>query len=429
MTSPLPENAKNVIRPFQYRDLEAIEQLTNSVAVSDSNSCSVGFKKQLPQVRRWYGLLKLLSWFPNPWQYAFGVYVAQQLQQIQGLIKISPFNNTRSTWQVEQVIVDADTCGHGKLLTTAEIGSRLLRHCFETIWEARTWVLEVNIHDTMRMALYRQNGFCRLAQMTYWQLEPSTLQKLASRQPNLPNLLPVSNADAQLLYQLDKDSMPPPVFQVFARQIQDFKTGLLSGLLEQVQQWLNKTEVVSGYVFEPQRKAAIGYFKLKLYREGDQAHQAQMTVHPAYTCLYPELISQMARVAQEFPDRPIQLTSADYQSEGEDYLEQLGAKRLEHNLLMYRSVWHKVRESKPVSFELSEVLKGLQPVRTPIPSRIVLSPSPSTAMKPHTPQADRSTISNSSLNKFSQKPNSLPTDTKLPLESPESPKCRKKYQH
>ncbi|NEP03155.1 MAG: GNAT family N-acetyltransferase [Symploca sp. SIO2E9] len=429
MTSPLPENSKNVIRPFQYRDLEAIQQLVNSATAANGNSCAINFKNQLRQVRHWYGLLKFLSWFPNPWQYAFGVYVAQQLQQIQGLIKVSPFNNTRSTWQVEQVIVDADTCDHEKPLTKTEIGSRLLRHCFETIWEARTWVLEVNIHDQTRMALYRQNGFCRLAQMTYWELEPSTIQKLASRQPNLPNLLPVSNADAQLLYQLDKDSMPPPVFQVFARQIQDFKTGLFSGLLEQVQQWLNKTEVVSGYVFEPQRKAAIGYFKLQLHREGTQAHQAQMTVHPAYTCLYPELISQMARVAQEFPERPLQLASADYQSEGEDYLEQLGAQRLEHNLLMYRSVWHKVRESKPVSFELSEVLKGLQPVRTPIPSRIVLSPSPLTSMKSHNAPADRSTTSTSSLKKLSQKPNSLSTDTKLPAESPEIPKCRKKYQH
>lgn len=416
MTSPLPENDKNVIRPFQYRDLEAIEQLTNSAA--DRVNCAVGLKSQLPQVRRWYGLLKFLSWFPNPWQHAFGVYVAQQLQQIQGIIKITPFNNTRSTWQVEQVIVDADACGHGNLLTTAEIGSRLLRHCFETIWEARTWVLEVNIHDTTRMALYRQNGFCRLAQMTSWEIEPSTLEKLASRQPNLPNLLPVSNADAQLLYQLDKDSMPPPVSQVFARQIQDFKTGLLNGLFEQVGQWLNKTEVVSGYVFEPQRKAAIGYFKLRLHREGNQAHQAQMTVHPAYTCLYPELISQMARVVQEFPERPLQLTSADYQSEGEDYLEQLGAQRLEHSLLMYRSVWHKVRESKPVSFELSEVLKGLQPVRTPIPSRMVLSPSTSTSMNSQTPQIDKSAISASSLKKLSQKPGSQPTDASMPAESP-----------
>ncbi len=66
----------------------------------------------------------------------------------------------------------------------------------------------------------------------------------------------------------------------------------------------------------------------------------------------------------------LQLASADYQPEGEEYLEQIGANRIEHTLVMSRSVWHKVRESKFVSLEgiqLPEMLQGLQPVRKPIP--------------------------------------------------------------
>jgi hypothetical protein len=47
-------------------------------------------------------------------------------------------------------------------------------------------------------------------------------------------------------------------------------------------------------------------------------------------------------------------------------------------------VWHKLRESKPVSLELqlSEVLQGLQGTRKPIPSRmswLKKPPSPSTS--------------------------------------------------
>jgi len=45
--------------------------------------------------------------------------------------------------------------------------------------------------------------------------DPSLLQELATGEPDLPNLLPVSNADAQLLYQLDTAAMPPLVRQVF----------------------------------------------------------------------------------------------------------------------------------------------------------------------------------------------------------------------
>jgi hypothetical protein len=81
----------------------------------------------------------------------------------------------------------------------------------------------------------------------------------------------------------------------------------------------------------------------------------------------------MARIVQALPAQSLQLASADYQPEREEYLEQLGAERIDHTLLMSRSVWHKLREAKPVSLEglqLSEVLQGLQRSRTPIPSRM-----------------------------------------------------------
>jgi hypothetical protein len=414
MTSPLSENAKNVIRPIQYRDLEAIESLATGATDADSNSCSVGFIEQLQQVRRWYGLLKFLSWFPNPYQYLFCVYVAEAVQQIRGVIKISPFNRTRSTWRVEQVLVDAAAKRVENTPATGEIGSGLLRHCFETIWEARTWLLEVNIHHKTTLALYRQNGFQPLAQMTYWEIAPQLLEKLAAHEPDLPNLLPVSNADAQLLYQLDTASMPPQVRSVFDRHIQDFKRGFLSGLLSNVQQWFSHTEVVSGYVFEPQRKAAIGYFQLRLCRKGNQAHEAQLTVHPAYTFLYPELLSQMARVVQALPSQSLHMASADYQPEREEYLEKLGAERIDHTLLMSRSVWHKLREAKPVSLEglqLSEVLKGLQPARTPIPSRISWLPSLS-----NKPRALKTDVSLSA----STPPSALPKDATPQAESQET---------
>jgi hypothetical protein len=178
--------------------------------------------------------------------------------------------------------------------------------------------------------------------------------------------------------------MPPLVRQVFDRHIHDFKTSLFEALLEGVKQWLHRNEAVSGYVFEPQRKAAIGYFQIQLCRDGSQEHVAQLTVHPAYTWLYPELLSQMARIAQDFPTQTLRLCSADYQPEREEYLERIGATRIEHTLMMSRSVWHKLREAKPVSLEglqLSDVLQGLQPARKPVPGRMSM-PNLWSAQKP-----------------------------------------------
>ncbi|MEA5503754.1 GNAT family N-acetyltransferase [Halotia wernerae UHCC 0503] len=363
MTSLLPRNLSVVIRPVQYRDLDGIERITQE-SCTDSAPKWAGFDiRQMQGLRRWYGLLKFLSWFPNPLQYRFCAYVAEQGRMLLGMIQVSPFNRTRSTWRVDQVILERGTDKQG-------IGSQLLRHCFESILEARTWLLEVNVNDKEALALYRQNGFQRLAEMTYWEIEPELLTELAQAEPDLPNLLPVSNADAQLLYQLDTASMPPLVRQVFDRNTRDFKTSLFSALTDAVKQWITKIEVVSGYVFEPQRKAAIGYFQVQLDRKGKSPHVATLTVHPAYTWLYPELVSQLARIAQDFPQQGLQLASSDYQAEREEYLERIGAKRIEHTLVMSRSVWHKLRESKFVSLEgiqWTGVLQGLQPARKPIP--------------------------------------------------------------
>ena len=360
-----------VIRPLEYRDLEVIKNLCRETPEAKHshrdvtfNLFPINFLEKLPQIHRWYWLIKLLSLFPNPCRYLLSSYVAELDGQVKGTIQVSPSNRTRSSWRVEKIIIEQGG-------NTRGIGSQLLRYCFEKIWEARTWLLEVNVNDKDTMALYRQNGFQPLAQITYWSITPEQLQELALSQPNLPNLLPVSNADAQLLYQLDTASMPPLVRQVFDRHIQDFKTSFVSSLIEGVRQWLNRTELVSGYVFESQRKAAIGYFQVQLCRDGTQPHIAQLTVHPAYTWLYPELLSQMATLVQDFPNQSLQLASADYQPEREAYLAQIKAKQIEHYLLMSRSVWHKLRESKSVISDLqfSEVLQSLQPARKPVPSR------------------------------------------------------------
>ena len=219
--------------------------------------------------------------------------------------------------------------------------------------------------------------------MTYWRLPSPLIAKLAQQSSDLPNLLPISNADAPLLYQLDCVSMPPLLRQIFDRDVHDFKTGFIEATINKVLQWLGRSEEFKGYIFEPQRKAAIGYFQLKSYPNESNAYQAKLTVNPAYTWLYPELIVQMAQIAYKSATKSsqledltcslpsLELVSADYQPEREEFLNEIGASEIEHTLLMSRSVWHKIRETKRLEgLQLSEVLQGLKPARTPIPSRI-----------------------------------------------------------
>ncbi|MBE9077119.1 GNAT family N-acetyltransferase [Romeria aff. gracilis LEGE 07310] len=385
MSESVSPNEPLTIRPIHYRDLDRLvpTEAPKASAASDPSAApemlfsehaarSLGLAEYLQQVRRWYGPLKALNLFP-PLQHLFSVFVAERQGQPQGMIQVSPFNRNRSTWQVDRVLVNpsASQAQPAELQLSLDVSSQLLRHCFEKIVEAHTWITETNIGDKFGLALYRHNGFQPLAQITYWSIKPEQLLPLAEPEPALPNLLPVSSADAQLLYQLETVSMPPLVRQVFDHQIQDFRSNPVSGLGQRLSHWLQRTEVLSNYVFEPQRKAAIGYFQLRVCRDGSAPHVAKLTVHPAYTWLYPELMAQMARAVQGFPAQALRLASADYQPEREEYLKQIGGVEVEHTLMMSRSVWHKVRESKSVSLEglaLPDVLPGLQPAGKPTPS-------------------------------------------------------------
>jgi ribosomal protein S18 acetylase RimI-like enzyme len=302
MAASVPPTPIVNIRPIQYRDLEDVARLAKEEVAESGNVIDLG--QQLQQFRRWYGLLKCFSWFPNPLRDFFSAYVAEQNNQLRGIIRVSPFNRTRSTWRVDRVLVDQSAQSGSGL---SDLGSQLLRHCFQAIWEARTWLVEVNVNDKSTLALYRQNGFQTLAHLTYWTISGDILQVLSDREPDLPNLLPVSNADASLLYQLDTQSMPSFVRQVYDRHLADFKVSLMAAVGTGFNRWFRHVDEVSGYVFEPQRKAAIGYFRLQLCRDGSQPHMAQLTVHPAYTWLYPELLAQMACVTKEFPAQTLQL--------------------------------------------------------------------------------------------------------------------------
>jgi ribosomal protein S18 acetylase RimI-like enzyme len=379
----------NTIRPLQPRDLELFRQLETLPAADQGENLDLngfGYKSDLRS------LVKLASWLPNPLRHLVKPYVRAYVSEcngeLLGLICVSPTNRSRSTWQIDQIAIAPNTLTQ----TNQNVGTQLIRYCLESCWEARTWLLKVDIVHKDAIALYRQNGFQPLAQLTNWELSAEVLQDLAQHQADLPNLLPVSNADAGLLYQLDTAAMPPQIRQIYDLSVNDFRAGSIEKLFTYASKILQQVQEISGYVYEPQRKAAIGYFSLALSRPQSKSskrlaeqklnHFCQLTVHPAYTWLYPELTAQIAQIVtkqsseQAETNYSLLLSSADYQPEREAYLEQIQAQRQSHGLLMARSVWHKIRETKPVldGLQLSRMLSGLQPNQKPIPGRIDTHP-------------------------------------------------------
>ncbi|MCM1981360.1 GNAT family N-acetyltransferase [Lyngbya confervoides] len=353
-----------VIRAIQYRDIEAVNTLLTeaehlpwiSTLLSRPGKTQDLFQR--PE--------QLVNVFPLGLQSPAQTFVAQGLKSILGVIQVMPCNQARTTWKVNALAV-------AESQSLIDLGSELLQHCLRSLYEAHTWLVELDVNYSQRIGLYRQNGFQPLAHATHWSLRTDQLQQLAQKPVALPNLISINNADSALLYQLDTVAMPPFVRQVLDRRVQDFTQDLLSGLWEKLQQTWSSQKNLRGYIFEPQRKVAIGHFELCLCRDGSVPHIGQMTVHPAYTWLYPELLSHMAGLTQTVDPMPLHLTSTDYQSEREDYLGQIEAERVGHSIMMSRSVWHKLRETRWNALEtlpLAEVLQGLQPKQTPIPGRM-----------------------------------------------------------
>ncbi|MEM0979701.1 MAG: GNAT family N-acetyltransferase [Cyanobacteria bacterium P01_H01_bin.58] len=368
-----PKSTLN-LRPLHPRDADALGKWNgNGILIADPTAEILhdGRSRLLHHpLALWWQWASTLA-IPN--QPRWSGFVAAWGEATCGMIEVSPFNRTRSTWRVDWVAVNPANVPASPEGPLSQIGSQLLRHCFEAVWEARMWLAEVDIEQKPALALYRQNGFQPLAQVTYWEITPEVLAEQAKREPDLPNLMAVSNADAQLLYQLDTAAMPPLVRQVFDQQIQDFKVEPLQDIAEKIRQRMHRVHHICGYVFEPQRKAAIGRFELTACRDLRQCHTAELTVHPAYTWLYPEIISHMARLLANYPAMPLRITSHDYQAEREDYLNCIRANPVNRTLMLSRSVWHKVREAKPNALEglqLPEVLAGLQPAGKPIPGRL-----------------------------------------------------------
>jgi hypothetical protein len=81
-------------------------------------------------------------------------------------------------------------------------------------------------------------------------------------------------------------------------------------------------------------------------------------------------MAKMAQLTQAYPPQSLALASTDYQPEREEFLLKLGAQDLERTLLMSRSVWHKIRESRFSwdSAYFNAMLRGLQ-VKHPVPER------------------------------------------------------------
>lgn len=131
MTSSVPNTPKLVVRPLQYRDVDAINALVSEYVAREDSKRLLTIDRELQQVGSWYGLKRFLSLLPRSYYHGWRIYVAQQLQEVLGLIQVSSVNSTRSTWRVERVLLNSNAPQLEPLKDQKAIGSQLLRYCLK----------------------------------------------------------------------------------------------------------------------------------------------------------------------------------------------------------------------------------------------------------------------------------------------------------
>ncbi len=105
MTRSNSSDSTLFIRSIHLRDLDNI-RVAGATEIASHATEAPEIAEYIQQLRRWYGPMKALTLFPNPLQHLFSAFVAEADSKLHGMIQVSPFNHTLSTWKVDRMLVN-----------------------------------------------------------------------------------------------------------------------------------------------------------------------------------------------------------------------------------------------------------------------------------------------------------------------------------
>ena len=156
------------IRGVQYRDFEAAHTLLRSVEDWSSHSTLLSLPGKTQTLR--HSPAQNLSLFPR--RSLIRTYTALRQGDVLGVIQVGPCNKAQTTWKIHAIAVQPEH-------SFCDIGTALIRHCLESVYEAHTWLVELDVNHNDLIGIYRSNGFQPIAHATQWSIESADLATLA----------------------------------------------------------------------------------------------------------------------------------------------------------------------------------------------------------------------------------------------------------
>ncbi len=323
------EPSELLIRPVRYRDLPALKALFADAFNAEYERRGVELTSQFGKLQQVYPLVRALALFPNPYQYALNLHVAECEGQVAGFIHTSPGNQSRSRWHIDYIAVAPPFRGQG-------IAKALLDHVFDVYSEegVRGYTIAVDVRNQAGLGLCGQKGFRHYATVSYYQI-PADL--IAATEPVAPppGLRLMRPKDASALAALYEASTPATVRLIDSRTPADFEVGLVERTLEVWRRQFRECEEMR-YVVDGPEKSLTAYVRILGQYRGDTPHTLQIIAHPGYTALCGPLLRFGLGKLRGFPPSAALTWCANFHPHKKEAYEAAGLQLVTEDVLLVK---------------------------------------------------------------------------------------------
>lgn len=323
------EQTDLLIRPVRYRDLPELKALFADAFTAEYERRGVELTSQFGKLQQVYPLVRALALFPNPYQYALNLHVAEIDNHVAGFIHTSPGNQSRSRWHIDYIAVAPAYRGQG-------VAKALLDHVFQVYSKegVRGYTIAIDVRNQAGLGLCGQKGFRHYATVGYYQI-PAELIQATEPVPPPAGLRKMRPKDAPALAALYEASTPAPVRLIDSRTPADFEVGLVERTLEVWRRQLRECEEMR-YVVDGPDRSLTAYLRILGQYRGDTPHTVQIVTHPGYTDLCAPLLRFAMGKLRGFPPNAALAWCAYFHPTKKEAYEEAGLQLVTEDVLLVK---------------------------------------------------------------------------------------------
>lgn len=327
-------------RLARKKDFEGIKKIFEVSFTEEYARREVDIVRRIEKIESMYPFVKLLSWFPNPYQHVFTVHVSENEKgEIAGMAQMSPRNHQQNRWHVDNIAVHPDFRGQG-------VARSLLNDVFQYYNDkgAMRFTLEVDTQNAPAIKLYEKLGFRRYSTLYYYKLSAKRLAQFKELDSisHPEGLRERVSGDTEGIWELYQATIPPYIRVVEDRNPSDFSLGPMQQGTEWLKKSLKRSQAIHWVLYDEQRKSVAA--NMDIYAQlRNLPHVIQLTLNPGYGDKAEPLLRFALHQLSQVNLNPVLIGAYESQRAKLDAFKQLGFKKLTADFLMVKDTVESLR--------------------------------------------------------------------------------------